>query len=768
MRFGLAQKIQVPGIVALFLAVISYSAAQAQVRSLGEMYPVPTGITPPGYTHLTRNKPADTFDSASGRKSRPAPFAAATADSFFLPVATFATAGIGATSVAIFDANGDSIPDLVVANACGSELPDGTCAGGTVSVLLGNGDGTFQAATTYPTGGFSSFNVIAADANGDGKTDLIVSNACGGDVSCNGTKTMSVLLGKGDGTFQPALISNVSTLSSQSLAVGDLNGDGYLDAVTLLCGPNCFAGTGKVAVQFGKGNGQFKAPVLYSSGGQDPVSVSVADLNHDGHLDIVVANCSLETGQDPCPGTGGLAILMGKGNGTFAAPVTYDTAVETPRALTVGDVNGDGIPDIVVSAEQCAVCSNQGGISILLGKGDGTFQPAVTFASGALDANAVQLADLNGDGKLDLLVSNTQVSYGAVHSAVSVLLGNGDGTFQSPSVYDPGGFTSDAVAAADVNNDHKMDAVVVDDCSSQTTCSSGSLVGVLLNNLPPHSPTTVDLTPSLNPVGLRKNAIYTANVHSGYPGPVRGTVTFAEGKVILQTSKYVGTDVSYTAAYNSIGSHSITTTYSGDADSAGSVSPTLVEYVAGPSFVGLISSLNPSFVGQAVTFTAHVSSNYGSIPDGEPVTFLDGAVALASVPLSGGTATFTTTFSAARAHVIEAAYAGDHQFLPSTQRISQLVQKYSTTTALSSSPNPSSVGQSVTFTARVTSAGLLPTGKLKFLDGSTLLAVVSLNGGVATLTKSNLAKGTHPITAQYVGDTDTNASMSVIVNQVVN
>jgi len=182
----------------------------------------------------------------------------------------------------------------------------------------------------------------------------------------------------------------------------------------------------------------------------------------------------------------------------------------------------------------------------------------------------------------------------------------------------------------------------------------------------------------------------------------------------------------------------------------------------------LSSSLNPSFYGQAVTFTAQVTSAQGAIPDGEPVTFSTGKTFLASVPLAGGNAVYTTSSLSANSHLIKATYTGDTWHNRSTRTATQVVKKYTTTTALTSSLNPSNFGQPVTFTAHVTSANPSAlTGKVKFLDGTTSIGTAPLSGGVAKLTKSTLAVGTHPITSQYLGDAASDKSTSQVVNQVV-
>jgi hypothetical protein len=222
-----------------------------------------------------------------------------------------------------------------------------------------------------------------------------------------------------------------------------------------------------------------------------------------------------------------------------------------------------------------------------------------------------------------------------------------------------------------------------------------------------------------------------------------------------------------------LGVHSITATYSGDLLNAGSTSAPLTEYIGSfpvLSLTVLATSGSPSLIGKPVTFTAAVTPRdlrYGAIPDGELVTFYDGPTPLASVTLSSGTARYATSSLSAKTHYIKATYNGDPTFKPSTAFVTQVVNKYPTTTTLTSRPNPSQFGQAVTFTAHVRGTGPAPTGKVRFLDGTTGIGSAVLSGGVAKLTKSMLAVGTHPITAQYLSDAFSAKSTSSVVHQVV-
>lgn len=525
-------------------------------------------------------------------------------------------AGGSYPSFAVADVNGDGHLDLVV--AYWNE--------GSVGVLLGKGDGTFQPVVKYNSGGAGALSVAVADLNGDGKADIVVLNALQRE------GTVGVLLGNGNGTFQPPVTYDTGQYSiPESLAVGDLNGDGIPDiAVANFGHSDCDCNDGRVGVLWGNGNGTFQPMVFYPSGGYDTVSVTI----QDGLL-VVLNLC-----QDQyCDWPNGSVCVNGS---------CYDSGGMNPYSVAVGDLNGDGRPDIVVGNSNPNPNNDPSmTVGVLLNDGWGGFLPVVLYNPGGSYPYLGAVADLNGDGKADIVV--------ATSSGTSVLLGNGDGTVQPPVMVGPLGWS---LIAADLNGDGKLD-----------------LIG--------------------------------------------------RGAVMLNTS--------------------------------GAATATRVT-----------TSLNPSFATQAVTFTATVTLNSRTIPDGELVTFHEGTTVLASVALAGGVASYSTTSLAAKTHTIKATYAGDTTLAPSTGWLVQVVDKYPTTTALNSSPNPSSHSRAVTFTATVTPTGPYPpTGKVRFKDGATGLETVTLNGGVATLTQRWLAVGAHQITAQYLGDAACAKSTSAVLNQVV-
>src|SRR3989449_6721858 len=329
-------------------------------------------------------------------------------------------AGQSAVSVVVGDFNGDGVPDLAVANGLDLNL-----SGGTVEVLLGKDDGTFQAARTVVAARARRTSVVVGDFTGDGVPDLAVANGRAG--FAGGPGNIEVLLGDGDGTFQERL--TVATGGRPvSLAPGDFNGDGKPDLAVADFDSNT------VLVLLGNGDGTFQAALTVARA-TGPRSIVVGDFNGDGKPDLAVANFGSNT----------VSVLLGNGDGTFQAPLTVASATG-PRSVAVGDFNGDGTLDLAVADWG----SNT--VSVLLGNGDGTFQAPRTFTTGARPSS-VAAGDFNGDGALDLAVANED------SFSVSVLLGNGDGTFQVPSTFTTGA-RPQSVAVGDFDRDGTLDLAV--------------------------------------------------------------------------------------------------------------------------------------------------------------------------------------------------------------------------------------------------------------------------------------------------------------------
>ena len=297
------------------------------------------------------------------------------------------------------------------------------------------GNPIFLAAPTYGSGGYYAESVAVEDVNGDGKPDLVVTDQCS-DSGCVNHGFVGVLLGKGDGTFQPVVKYDSGGYDAFSVAVEDVNGDGKPDLVVanVCAASNCSTG-GAVSVLLGNGDGTFQAAKSYGSGGQDAYSLAVEDLNGDGKPDLITANYCADSN---CVIDGSVGVLLGDGDGTFRAAVTYSSGAYHTVSVAVGDVNGDGKPDLVVASD-CTSSSNcaNGSVGVLLGNGNGTFRAAVSYSSGGYEAQSVAVADVNGDRKMDLLVANAICAPSdCATGSVGVLLGNGDGTFQPVVTYD--------------------------------------------------------------------------------------------------------------------------------------------------------------------------------------------------------------------------------------------------------------------------------------------------------------------------------------------
>jgi hypothetical protein len=329
-------------------------------------------------------------------------------DGTFQPQVTYPV-GTDPGSIVASDFNGDGRTDLAVANRSDN----------TVSVLLGNGDGTFQPQVTYPVGA-TPFSIVAGNFAGDGRTDLAVANS--------GDGTVSVLLGNGDGTFQPRVTYPVGRFPS-SIVAGDFTGDGRTDLAVTNRSDNT------VSVLLGNGDGTFRPQVTYPVG-QSPNSIVAGDFRGDGRTDLAVTYL----------GANAVSVLLGNGDGTFRPQVNYPVG-QSPNSIVAGDFRGDGRTDLAVASY------SDDTLSVLVSNGDGTFQPQVTYPVGQLP-NSIVAGDFNGDGRTDLAVTNFD------DNTVSVLVANGEGSFAVPGQFATAPRATPLVA--DVNGDGTDDVLVVD------------------------------------------------------------------------------------------------------------------------------------------------------------------------------------------------------------------------------------------------------------------------------------------------------------------
>jgi hypothetical protein len=521
------------------------------------------------------------------------------------------------------DLNNDGNQDIVVLN---TGLPFDFR--NSVSVLLGNGDGTFQNAITTNNllTGSQGLNAIAVgDFNGDGNLDLAIANRL--------NNVVEVLQGNGDGTFQPNPLL-LPAPGAGSVVVADFLHNGKLGLAV------SDTRTNTVSVFLGNGDGTFQPAQDIATG--IPQSLAAADLG-DGQVDLVVGN-----EVPPRPGPFNVTVFQGNGDGTFRQGQTFDLA-QRPVGLRVGDFNGDGNPDVIV--EQ--LFSSDGTVvseSVLLGNGDGTFQAPISQVLGQ-SLSDLAVADYNGDGKLDFATGGFDLT-GTVH----VFPGNGDGTFGSPGVFQSGRGGNVGVAAGDFNGDGRPDLVAAN--------LSGNIVGVLLNTSTAATATT--LSTDVNPAVVGQLVNLTATV-TGPAGVPTGDVTFLDGDTVLGTATLDDTGTATLAvAFATEGDHVLTAVYGGSNAFDASTSDVLTETVApDPTAVGLTPSVEQGMAGVPVTFTVTVSpvAPGAGTPTGT-VTIFDGTAVLGTARLdANGQAVFAFAFDAG-GHSLTVSYGGDGNFLP--------------------------------------------------------------------------------------------------------
>jgi hypothetical protein len=300
----------------------------------------------------------------------------------------------------------------------------------SISMIMGYGNGTFVAQRMYSSGvGLYPSVVAFADLNNDNRWDFVIANT--------GTDSIGILLGYDYASFQTQkTYSSLNTLTPYSIVVNDLNNDNYLDIVTP------FSGSDNIAIVLGHGNGSFGDMMTYSTGdGSQPDGIIVDDFNNDGHFDIAVVNS----------GTNNVGILLGYGNGSFVAMTIFSTGDDSaPEAIAVGDFNNDHQLDIVVA--------NYGtnNVGILLGYGNGTFAAIVTYSTG--DGSfpvGVTVGDFNSDDRLDIAMVNDGTS------SAGIFLGCGNGSFANQVTYSVGNLSEpNSVTVGGFNSDNHLDLAV--------------------------------------------------------------------------------------------------------------------------------------------------------------------------------------------------------------------------------------------------------------------------------------------------------------------
>lgn len=436
---------------------------------------------------------------------------------FSIPAA-YKSGGKFPNSLTVGDFDGDGKLDVAVANSDDNN----------VGILLGNGDGTFREPHTYPAGDVP-YAIRAGDFNHDGRLDLAVTNIS----YTRNDPTVSILLGNGDGTFQPPQNVRVG-YQPTDLAIGDFNRDGSLDvAVASRVRP-------EVNVLLGHGDGSFSAPVIAAVKQLPVYALAVGDLNNDGSPDIVAGDHHY------------VSVLLGNGDGTYAEAQNYlaNTGNWGAYSTVLGDFNRDRKLDVAVAN------FSGNGIGVLLGNGDGSLQAEVSFTTD-VGPFVVTSGDFNRDGKIDLVSANNS-------GTVSVLLGRGDGSFQLAQNYAAGNSPS-SVAVGDFNGDGWPDLVVADRASDG--------IKVLLNQ---SGGTLLLLSSSSNPSTANSPVIFTVVV------PQRlgktGIVRFKSDDDILGTMPLIDGVATVSTSALTPGSHTITAVYT--SSSAASYSSNIMQTVS--------------------------------------------------------------------------------------------------------------------------------------------------------------------------------------------
>jgi hypothetical protein len=557
------------------------------------------------------------------------------------------------------------------------------------TIVPGKGDGTFQAPPATILNGTNTGSCVFADFNSDGLTDTLCIDSASNLVAA---------LGRGNGRFST---TSQNATTGQSVITGDFNGDGKIDAIVIYPGtyvhPHTIDGPittpGQLFFYSGNGDGTFQPPaagiVLPNTAIDTPL---VGDFNGDNILDLVIPfGCDCV---EPAPPSGVL-FYAGKGNGTFAAPAGLPLPFSA--VSFAADVNNDGKLDII------------GTNAVSLGNGNATFQQLPL----GINQPVLAVADLNGDGKADLVVGD--------NTGTAIYAGNGDGTFQTAPYFTTS--INGAAYVGDVNGDGHADLVLA---SIQLSVFFGDGTGNF----------TAD--PNTYPILGNTYAV---------PGPA-GALARANNQ-----APSLPNDHTLDFVFNSNG---------GVTSFLNQLNPTPTTPAPLPSKTVLAASANSAAPGQQLTLTATIT---GASPTGI-ISFVSGSTTLGTATVTNGTAALATSFASVGTYSITANYVGDANNSPSSSSaVSVAVALTTSTTTLSISATSVGINQQLTFTASVN--GLNPTGKVTFASSTATLGTASLVNGVATLPFAFTALGSYAVTATYAGDIANLGSASTPVTVTV-
>ncbi len=632
------------------------------------------------------------------------------------------------------DLNGDGKADVITINMDDKNI----------SVLLGNGDGSFQPAVPYALGNLGTswpIGIDIGDFDRDHKLDVVVATARNGT---SGGDAL-LLLGNGDGTLQTPASFSTST-SPLGLKAEDINNDGKLDLL--------IPGNGSARFLLGNGAGGFGSPQLLQNPpgvfNLVPTALASADLNGDGKPEIIA-------GTFGSSGLGGTVwVYINDGTGNFSTPISYLLNFGSNggcNSIFATDLDGDQNVDVI-----CALTSGSA-IKIFYGNGDGTLRSPATnqFTYGGTSPVQFVLEDFNGDGIRDLAVADfngTTLSTLIDNMGVTTVPGVQGGSFSiSVLQFDPGE-KARGIATADFNGDGLPDLVTA---SSTTNEISLLLNGAMMN---------VNLSATPSPAAPNQQVALSATVNAitGNTTIPTGTLTFFDGPTTLGTVTLnnSGTAVLNTSFADSKATfHPLMALYSGDSHFPGSSSQRFSLGVGVASTISLTALPTSASVGDPITFTATVSAP-GTTPTGQVTLKLGGTVTVGVMTLTSGQAVFNISNLPYGTNTITAMFTPNTNsqiLLASSASVNVEILGANTTTSLSL-PNMAVYGESVNLAAVVSGVGSTPTGTVTFSDGATSLGTVPLANGTATFNVPKFSAGSHTITATYNGDGSFSASSS--------
>lgn len=660
-------------------------------------------------------------------------------------------------ALATGDFSKDGNPDIAVLEDCGSSQ----CAQpGEVEILIGTGDGNFGSSSTYPAG-FSPSAIAVGALGANGNLDIVVGNRCGSDASCKGVGSATVLLGDGTGNFTK--VNDVDLGGNPaSIALGRLSGSGNMDIAV------SYTALNTLAVLAGNGDGTFQTPVSYAVGSA-PGPVVIADLNGDGKPDVAVANAKDST----------VSVLFGAGDGTLQSAASFPVGNSPTALAAVQSVNG---------SKPLLATANGNITSVFLGTELTTLvrpQPASGVTAGTTTLTATPATTtVNSPTTLNVTVTGGS---GTPTGTVTITSNGSPATVCSSLVLDGTGSASCTTSALQAN----VTSLTATYNGDTTYAVSTGTASVTVNAL--HPTVTVTSAPA-SPSALNTSVTFSASLTGVALTPTApsGTFTFAvNGTTIAACTQTVSSAGVATCAISSLpvgANHSVTATYSGDsnyvASAPGSASYTIT---ALPGTLSLTASpAGSASVGTSVTFTATLSaSSVAPIAPSGTVSFTINGIPNADCPAvkvnASQQATCTTRSLQAPADAIAATYSGDPNFTPvSGTMLTEIVTKASPTVAVTGSPSPASVNQSVTFTATVPSpAGgastVFPFGSVTFTQGANTLCtpvvLSSANPPTASCTYSFPTAVAAPgatVTAIYSGDSNFTSGNPGTTSEIVN